>query len=331
MRSRVGVWSLGLFRFLLGMGEAGNWPAGVKVVAEWFPEKERALASGIFNSGSAIGAILAPPVIVWIVLASGWKQAFVFVGASGLLWVALWWMIYRPPAAPLPTAKAAVAGRMFGAWELLRTPFVQRFTVAKIFLDPAWYFYTFWFPEYLRRARGFELQAIGAQAWIPFAVAGLGNLAGGWMAGRLLKAGVPAARTRVIAVWIFASLMTAAIPAVLVDDARWSIALVSVAMMGYTGCTGKPAGGAGRRAAVVGVGVGVWDRQHGRRAGRDDLLAGHRLGGGSLFVRPGVCRFRRDATGGRGHPGKPRRGTVANTDSRITRTQSCLITENFKE
>ena len=92
-----GSGSLGVYRFLLGMGEAGNWPGGVKVVAEWFPVSERALASGIFNSGSSVGAILAPPVVVWIVLRFGWRAAFVFLGATGLIWVAIWLLVYYTP------------------------------------------------------------------------------------------------------------------------------------------------------------------------------------------------------------------------------------------
>ena len=88
-----GPLSLGVFRFLLGMGEAGNWPAGVKVVSEWFPPKERAFASGIFNSGSAIGAVIAPPLVAWIVLQSGWRSAFLIVGGAGLVWLVLWLMI----------------------------------------------------------------------------------------------------------------------------------------------------------------------------------------------------------------------------------------------
>lgn len=229
-----GAWSLGVFRFLLGMGEAGNWPAGVKVVAEWFPERERALASGLFNAGSSIGAILAPPLIVWILLRHGWQASFVAVGVSGLLWLVLWWSVYRtPPAAPGAAAPRAVR---HGFLELLRTPFVRWFTIAKIFLDPAWYFYIFWFPEYLRRARGFDFAEIGAYAWIPFAVAGVGNLLGGWVSARLLRMGWRLAVARNTAVLIFALLMTAAFPAVLAGDARWAIVLVSVAMMGYTGC-----------------------------------------------------------------------------------------------
>jgi ACS family hexuronate transporter-like MFS transporter len=230
-----GVWSLGLFRFLLGLGEAGNWPAGVKVVAEWFPERERALASGIFNSGSAIGAILAPPAIVWIVLRFGWPASFLAVGVSGFVWLAIWWMVYRTPEQGGRTAPAQPPGRRYGFFELARTPFVFWFTMAKIFMDPAWYFYTFWFPEYLHSARHFDLAAIGASAWIPFAVAGVGNLLGGWTSARLMRLGMKVTAARNTAVLIFAGFMTAAIPAVLVADARWSIALVSLAMMGYTG------------------------------------------------------------------------------------------------
>ena len=230
------VWSLGAFRFLLGIGEAGNWPAGVKVVAEWFPEKERALASGLFNSGSAVGAILAPPLIVWIILRYGWQSSFVFVGLSGLLWLVLWWSIYRTPRQRQAGDRPS-PGRIYGAIELVKTPFVFWFTVAKIFLDPAWYFYIFWFPEYLRRARGFDLAAIGAYAWIPFAVAGAGNLLGGWSSAQLMRRGYRVTAARNIPVLGFSLLMTAALPAVLVHDARWSIALVSLAMMGYTGCS----------------------------------------------------------------------------------------------
>src|SRR5439155_23564328 len=92
-----GAWSLAAFRFLLGIGEAGNWPAAVRVVAEWFPERERALASGLFNSGSAVGAILAPPSVAYLMLRSGWQAAFLFVGLTGLVWLVFWLRLYRTP------------------------------------------------------------------------------------------------------------------------------------------------------------------------------------------------------------------------------------------
>src|SRR5208282_36476 len=134
-----GAWSLGLCRFLLGMGEAGNWPASVKVVAEWFPVQERALASGIFNSGASFGAIITPPLIVLMVLRWGWRAAFLGVGAAALMWVCLWLLIYRTPR----EVEAEVAAPPTPPWVLFRQRFVWSFTLAKIFLDPVWYFYVF--------------------------------------------------------------------------------------------------------------------------------------------------------------------------------------------
>jgi ACS family hexuronate transporter-like MFS transporter len=233
-----GAWSLGVCRFLLGMGEAGNWPAGVKVVAEWFPDRERALASGLFNSGSAVGAILAPPLIAAIVLWADWPAAFLAVGLSGLLWLILWWTIYHTPSAQAATPGATPRPDVrYSPRVLLRTRFVWVFTISKVFLDPVWYFYIFWFPEYLRRARGFDLAAIGKYAWIPFAVAGLGNLLGGWLAALLLGRKLGVSSVRKSCVSVFAGLMAAAIPAVFVQDVGLAIALVSLAMMGYTGCS----------------------------------------------------------------------------------------------
>jgi len=226
-----GPLSLGVFRFLLGMGEAGNWPAGVKVVSEWFPPKERAFASGIFNSGSAIGAVIAPPLVAWIVLQSGWRSAFLIVGGAGLVWLVLWLMICSTPA----NVRAEVAERPVPASKVFRSKWVCMFTISKIFSDPAWYFYIFWFPQYLKSARGFDLASIGKFAWIPFLTADAGNLIGGAFSAALLHIGVPAVRARKISVLFFAALMTSAIPAVLVSNVYVSIALISTATLGYTG------------------------------------------------------------------------------------------------
>jgi ACS family hexuronate transporter-like MFS transporter len=226
-----GTVSLGAARFLLGIGEAGNWPGGVKVVAEWFPERERALASGIFNSGSAVGAILAPPVVAYILLTFGWPTAFVVVGILGFVWLAFWWPIYKTPE----IVRDEVATPPVPVRELLRSRFVISLTFSKIFMDPVWYFYTFWFPEYLKNGRQFDMAAIGKYSWIPFMVAGVGNFAGGWLSGYLLRRGWSVTAARKSGVSFFAVLMMAAIPAVLVDNAWVSIALVSLAMMGYTG------------------------------------------------------------------------------------------------
>jgi ACS family hexuronate transporter-like MFS transporter len=226
-----GAVSLGAFRFLLGMGEAGNWPGGVKVVAEWFPENERALAAGLFNSGSAVGAILAPPIVAFFLLRFGWQSAFAFIGLAGLIWLVFWGRIYYTPALrPGELAIPPVPVRV-----LLSTRFVWAFTISKIFLDPVWYFYIFWFPEYLKRVRNFDIAAIGKYAWIPFLVAGFGNLLGGWFSSFLLKRGVSVTVARKSAVTFFTILMASAIPAVLAREAWLSMALVSVAMLGYTG------------------------------------------------------------------------------------------------
>jgi ACS family hexuronate transporter-like MFS transporter len=227
-----GPWSLGAYRFLLGFGEAGNWPASVKVVAEWFPVRERALASGIFNSGSAVGAILAPPVVVWLLVRYGWQQAFIWVGVLGILWLVIWSLVYRTPEG----AEAEITATPVPPLRLFRTRFVWSFTLAKVFLDPVWYFYIFWFPEYLKRARHFSMASIGKYAWIPFAVAGLGNFLGGWLSAVMLQRGFSLNASRKGGVTIFAAVMTSAIPAVLVSDVRLSIGLVSLAMLGYTGC-----------------------------------------------------------------------------------------------
>jgi len=229
-----GALSLGAFRFLLGMGEAGNWPAGVKVVAEWFPPRERAMACGIFNSGSSVGAILAPPVVAFILLTLGWRAAFLAVGISGLIWLLFWWPIYRTPAATPQQHAAPTQPITF--LRLLRVRFVWAFLLSKIFMDPVWYFYIFWFPEYLKNARHFDMASIGKFAWIPFVVAGAGNFAGGALSAWLLRNNVPLTIARKGAVTFFATLMTSAIPAVLVHSAWLSIAFVSVAMLGYTGC-----------------------------------------------------------------------------------------------
>jgi ACS family hexuronate transporter-like MFS transporter len=219
-------------RFLLGIGEAGNWPAGVRVVTEWFPERERALASGIFNSGSSVGAILAPPVVAWILLNFGWRPAFFAIGLCGFVWLAIWWPSYFVPEAVGHEAP----GPHISPWRLFRTRFVWSFTLSKIFLDSVWYFYIFWFPEYLKNARHFSMASIGKYGWIPFLVAGGGNILGGWICGMLLKRGVPLTIARKGTVTLFAALMLSAIPAVLVTDVWLSFAWIAVAMAGYTGC-----------------------------------------------------------------------------------------------
>lgn len=226
-----GALTLGIFRFLLGMGEAGNWPAAAKVVAEWFPPEERSLASGMFNSGSAVGALLAPPIIAFMLLRFGWRAAFATVATLGFVWLAAW-LIFTPStigksSLPAPTEAKPIL-------HLLRSRFVWSFTLSKVFFDPVWYFYIFWFPEYLSHGRQFDMASIGRYGWIPFLVAGLGSAFGGLIASALIAYGLSITAARKLAVSVAAIMMLLAIPAVTVGSAALSIAFISIAMVGYT-------------------------------------------------------------------------------------------------
>ncbi len=227
----AGALSLGIFQFLLGIGEAGNYPAGVKLITEWFPPEERSHASGIFNSGASIGAILAPPLLAWIMLASGWRTAFVAIGLLGFLWLVGWLIFYRAPGhagekdqSARPPLKA-----------LLRSRFLWQFTLSKVFSDPVWYFYIFWFPQYLRVAHSFSLRKIGETAWIPFLTATLGNLAGGGVFSALSRAGASPATARRIAILIFSALMVPAVFVGGIASAAACIAFIATATFGYCG------------------------------------------------------------------------------------------------
>ena len=165
----------GVLRFLLGVGEAGNWPAAVKLTAEWFPPHERSTASGIFNSGSALGSILAPPLLAWLGLRYGWRAAFLAVGALGYLWLAAFWFLYYTP----PQAERANAAPPVPARRLVTHRFVAWFTASKFFMDSIWYFITFWIGRYLADVYSWDLARIGLYAMVPFVVADLGNVLGG--------------------------------------------------------------------------------------------------------------------------------------------------------
>ena len=178
------VTSLSLFRFLLGIGEPCVFPAGVKVCGEWFPDRLRATATGIFSSGSALGAILAPPVIAWITLKFGWRHAFLIPGILGLIWLPVWWTVYRPMAGSQVRTQPT-------QWlDLLRSRTVWGLVLARLFSDPVWYFYLFWLPDYLQRERNLTLAQIALYGWIPFLFADLGNLGGGMLSDILVRRGL---------------------------------------------------------------------------------------------------------------------------------------------
>jgi ACS family hexuronate transporter-like MFS transporter len=226
-----GPLSLGCFRFLLGAGEAGNWPAGAKLVGEWFPPRERALASGIFNSGASIGAVISTPIIAWLVLRQGWRSAFIAMGTLGLVWLAGWWFCARTPEREEGVRLRVPAGK------LLTTRFVLFFTLSKVFMDPVWYFFVFWFPKYLAEVHHFSLKEIGWKGWVPYFTAALGNIAGGLLTSWLLRAGITTSVARKVSTACFAALMLCTIPAILTTSAPLAIGLIALTTFGYTGYT----------------------------------------------------------------------------------------------
>ncbi|MGC9998570.1 MAG: MFS transporter [Bryobacteraceae bacterium] len=225
--------SFAVCRFLLGMGEAGNWPGGVKVVSEWFPARERAFAIGLFNSGSTLGAVIAPPLVVGIVALWGWQAAFLMTGAIGFAWLVLWVTTVRPPRHPPEDVPPAPATQR--RWlDLLRYREVWALVGGRLLSDPVWWFYVFWLPEYLRRARHFTLAEIGYFAWIPFLTAGIGCIAGGMASGWLIRRGWRVLPARKIVMAVSALAMLAGIPAVFAAAAWAALAWISTVTLFYS-------------------------------------------------------------------------------------------------
>jgi MFS transporter, ACS family, hexuronate transporter len=193
----------GIFRFLLGIGEAGNWPAAIKLTSEWFPPEERSTASGIFNSGAAAGAVISPLLIAWLGTTFGWQVTFIVIGVLGYLWLAAFWFKYYTPEHLLQESKA----RLLPPVKLLKNKFVLSLTLSKIFIDPVWYFITFWIGRYLADTYGWDLAKIGWFAMFPFIVADLGNIVGGLFTQLIIKKGIPIPKARKIGAGIFGTLM----------------------------------------------------------------------------------------------------------------------------
>jgi len=207
-----GLYSFGLFRFLLGAGESANWPGAAKAVSEWFPKQERGLATAFFDSGSSVGGAIAPFIVLSIYFRWGWRPAVAVPGLLGILWILLWRRIYQPPQLhPLVSkAERALIARdrddlqadgfpRLSMADLLRLPQTWGTIVARSFTDPVWFFVTDWFPIYLV-AKGFDLKSSFVAVWVPFIAADLGNFFGGIASGRLVKAGwsLGAARKAVV-------------------------------------------------------------------------------------------------------------------------------------
>lgn len=233
---------LAISRFALGMGEGGGFPTSTRAVAEWFSVNERATAMGIINGGTAIGAVIAPPLIAIILLYSNWRWIFFITGALGLVWTAWWHKSYFPPAEhpeltaeereKIPSVPAPDASIRKIRWlDLLRFKETWGVVTAKFLTDAAWYFYLFWLPKYLYDVRHFDIKAVGAVAWIPNAAAGIGCLVGGWFSSHLVRKNFTLNVARKISLGLSAAVM----PMILLvtrAPIAWAIAIFSLAYFG---------------------------------------------------------------------------------------------------
>ena len=239
----TGKWTLGAARFALGLAEPGNWPAAAKAVAEWFPARQRALGVGIFNAGSSMGSALAPPMVAWITYQYNWRAAFVFTGLMGVVWLILWMILYDPPAknrwlipAQMPDieeVKPAVIEARPNWREVISKRQCYTLILTRFFTDPVIYFVIFWLPEYLRKERHFDLAMVGQYAWVPFIFGGIGYVWGGWLSGRLMKAGWSLPRARKFVMALGAACLPVAIFAPLVPTAALAIGATCFLTFGH--------------------------------------------------------------------------------------------------
>jgi ACS family hexuronate transporter-like MFS transporter len=294
---------LAVSRFLLGMGEGGGFPAATRAVAEWFSPKGSATAMGIINGGTAVGGVVAPPLIAVILAYLNWRWIFFITGAIGLLWT-LWWRLeYFPPSQhprltgeerkELEIAAASTSGPKLKWIELLRFRESWGLVTAKFLSDAAWYFYLFWLPKYLYDARGFDIKAVGTFAWIPYAAAGIGCIAGGWFSSHLVRRHFSVAVARKVALGLSAAVMPSVllIPHVAVS---WAIAIFSLAYFGQQSWSTLvmvlptdlfPTSAVGAVAGLVGFGGAMGGIAFGELVG---YLLDHGFGYGVVFTIAGT-------------------------------------------
>jgi MFS transporter, ACS family, hexuronate transporter len=214
-----GTLGFGIARTALGLGEGGNFPAAIKAVAEWFPKKDRALATGIFNSGTNIAAMAGPPLIAWIFTSYGWKQAFLWTGGLGFIWLIFWWWLYEIPSKQkrLSTEEFAYinsdaqadtaihnTGEKTSWFKLFRLRQTWAFIIGKFLTDPVWWFYLFWIPSYFNTTYHLNLTSSAIHVSTVYVVAGFGSVLGGFLSGWLIKKGFAIYKARKISMFFFA-------------------------------------------------------------------------------------------------------------------------------
>jgi ACS family hexuronate transporter-like MFS transporter len=242
-----GKCSFAACRFGLGLAEPGSFPAATKAIGEWFPINQRALGVGIFNTGSSLGAALAAPLVAFLAIHYGWRAAFIFTGAAGILWMLLWLVIYESPPGSNKLTKKEMpqSGELVIASEIpLPTKQVNwvgvacsragfMLILARFLTDPVIYFVVFWLPAYLEKERGFDLAMIGRYAWLPYAVGGIGYLIGGWLPALMMSRGWSVSRSRKTTMCIGAAIMPMAILAPLAPTWWMAIAAMCMVVMGH--------------------------------------------------------------------------------------------------
>ena len=242
----VGFASFAACSFFLGLGEAGNWPGAAKVIAEWFPQRERALGMAIFNGGASMGGVLGPLLVAgWLEPLFGWRRTFLIVGAVGFVWLAAWLAIYRPIADHKQlssdekryiqegqTAKDLAAPPPSMA-QLLSLRETWGILLARLLVDPIWWLYMLWLPAYLSDVHHFSLQKIGVFQWAPYLCAALGSLFGGWLSGKLIARGRTVNKARKIAIGAAACLMPFGILAARASNPMFALALIAIVLFGF--------------------------------------------------------------------------------------------------
>lgn len=232
-------------RFALGLGEAGNFPAAIKATAQWFPKRERALATGIFNSGTNVGALLTPIIVPWITITWGWYWAFVVTGALGFLWLIAWWLMYEDDPAAHPRVTPAELAYIRSDPAESQTPVPWRklfphreawaFAIGKFMTDPIWWLYLFWIPDFLGRYYGLELTGLGPPIVAIYLIADVGSIGGGWLSSNLIGRGWSINAARKTAMLVCALCVVPIIFASQVGNLWVAVVLIGIAAAAHQG------------------------------------------------------------------------------------------------